>query len=51
MPWKLAQTGLTTMLEPWNIPIYAHTVNDPDLFRELQASGVDGIYTDIIVPH
>ena len=31
-------------------PIYSHTINDCRLARDLQAIGVDGLYTDDIVP-
>ncbi len=50
MHWRLAQMGMAKMIKPWNIFVYAHTVNDPHLFTELQELGVNGIYTDFLVP-
>ncbi|MBW2466917.1 MAG: amidohydrolase [Deltaproteobacteria bacterium] len=51
MPWKVAQSGLAYQLY-WNgMKVYAHTVNDIDLFNSLRKIGVYGIYTDYISPN
>jgi glycerophosphoryl diester phosphodiesterase len=49
MPLSLAQSGLAESLKTKNVYVYAHTINDPELFIELRKKGVDGIYTDYIL--
>jgi glycerophosphoryl diester phosphodiesterase len=49
MPLSLAGSGLAELLEPENIYVYAHTVNDLKLYMELRKKGVSGIYTDYIL--
>jgi len=50
MHWKVAQSGLAYYLFRNNTRVYAHTVNDIDLFSSLRKIGVFGIYTDFIAP-
>lgn len=48
MPWQVAQSGLANALHQNNTPVYAHTVNDIELFDSLRKMGVKGIYTDTL---
>ena len=48
MPWQVAQSGLAQALRQNNTPVYAHTVNDIELFDSLRKMGVLGIYTDYL---
>lgn len=50
MHWKVAQSGLAYYLHKNQTRVYAHTVNDINLFRELKKLGVFGIYTDYVSP-
>lgn len=50
MQWRAAQTGIVKYLNRTNTRVYAHTVNDMNLFSSLRKSGVFGIYTDSISP-
>lgn len=50
MHWSLAQDGYANFLKPWQVFVYAHTVNEPELFEELKPLGVGGIYTDVLAP-
>lgn len=47
--WALA-LPLARLLEMNGVFVYAHTVNSLDIWRELQAAGVSGIYTDDLTP-
>ena len=38
------------LAEQYGLRIYTHTVNDPEQARALLASGVAGVYTDILTP-
>lgn len=49
MPWKLAQGGLAYYLWRDRTVVYAHTVNDENIFASLRELGVYGIYTDFLV--
>jgi glycerophosphoryl diester phosphodiesterase len=49
MPLSLARSGLAESLKTKNVYVYAHTINDLNLFTELRKKGVDGIYTDYIL--
>ena len=46
----LSSLALAYYLFRNNTRVYAHTVNDIDLFSSLRKIGVFGIYTDFIVP-
>lgn len=37
------------LLGEGRIPVFAHTVNDPDRWRQLEAAGVYGIFTDSLL--
>ena len=50
MPWRTAQSGLASLLQKYGVNVYAHTVNDLQLFFALKKTGVAGIYTDEITP-
>ena len=50
MPWKVAQSGLAYYLSQNKTRVYAHTVNDLNLFTSLRQNGVYGIYTDHLSP-
>jgi hypothetical protein len=50
MPWQVAQSGLAYSLNQKNTVVYAHTVNDLNLFHSLRKIGVFGIYTDHVAP-
>jgi len=50
MPWQVAQAGLSYYLDQNNTKVYAHTVNDIELYDSLKKIGVHGIYTDFISP-
>lgn len=50
MPWQMAQKGLAYYLYKNHTLVYAHTVNDINLFNSLRRVGVYGIYTDYISP-
>ncbi len=45
-----AESGLADMLDRNGIIVYAHTVNDPEIFEALRKIGVYGIYSDFIEP-
>lgn len=48
-PVELAsQEGYVGELLKGNIPLYVHTVNDPDEIRALLESGITGVYTDLL---
>ena len=47
--WALA-LPLARALEINGVFVYAHTVNSLDIWRELRAAGVSGIYTDYLTP-
>lgn len=51
MHWQIAQSGLAEYLREKQTLVYAHTVNDEELFSTLREKGVYGIYTDHISPH
>lgn len=46
MPLSFAQSGLASSLKDRDIVVYAHTINDPNLFESLKTNGVYGVYTD-----
>lgn len=50
MPISKARTELPNKLKNANIFVYAHTINREDLRQELEANGVDGFYTDDLLP-
>lgn len=50
MHWRIAQSGLADLLHDNHVVVYAHTVNDPEMFSALTTVGVFGIYTDEISP-
>ncbi len=50
MPAERAKTELPAKLKSENIFVYAHTINDPELRKELEEKGVDGFYTDELLP-
>ena len=50
MPMERAKTELPSKLKAENVFVYTHTVNDVELMKELEAYGVDGFYTDKILP-
>jgi glycerophosphoryl diester phosphodiesterase len=50
MHWRLAQSGLAKFFAQNNVVVYAHTVNNDELFSTLKKIGVYGIYTDTISP-
>jgi len=50
MPWQVAQAGLAYYLDQNNTTVYAHTVNDMELYDSLKKIGVYGVYTDSLVP-
>lgn len=50
MHWKVAQSGLAASLQKKHTRVYAHTVNNINLFVSLRKLGVFGIYTDEISP-
>jgi glycerophosphoryl diester phosphodiesterase len=50
MHWKVAQSGIASSLHENNVKVYAHTINDINLFASLRKLGVYGIYTDNISP-
>ena len=50
MHWKVAQSGLAYYLHKNHTRVYAHTVNDINLFASLRKLGVFGKYTDDISP-
>jgi glycerophosphoryl diester phosphodiesterase len=47
--WALA-LPLARLFEINGVFVYAHTVNSLDIWRELRAAGVSGIYTDYLTP-
>ncbi|SCG81810.1 sulfatase [Proteiniborus sp. DW1] len=50
MPIERARTVLPEKLKKENIFVYTHTINDSELRKELEAKGIDGFYTDEILP-
>lgn len=50
MPMERAQTQLPNKLKQENVFVYTHTINEPELRKELEANGVDGFYTDELLP-
>ena len=44
------RTGFTPIMAEYDIPVFIHTVNDPEEARTLLSSGVSGIYTDSLIP-
>lgn len=46
MPIARARTELPKKLKGENVFVYAHTINDDSLRKELEEYGVDGFYTD-----
>ena len=44
------RTDFVPIMEEYGIPVFTHTVNDPEAARTLLSSGVSGIYTDSLVP-
>ena len=51
MPWEVAQSGLALYLQKNKTIVYAHTVNEENLFSSLRKIGVYGVYTDYLSPH
>lgn len=50
IPIERARTELPVKLKSENVFVYAHTINEPELRKELEANGVDGFYTDELLP-
>ena len=50
MPWQAAQSGLAYDLNKNGVRVYAHTVNEFNLFLNLKSLGVFGVYTDYMAP-
>ena len=49
MPWQFAQGGLSALVKQhYDIPIFAHTVNEISSMSCLSQMGVDGFYTDSV---
>ena len=49
MSWQFAQGGLSALVEQdYDLPIYAHTVNEISSMSCLSEMGVDGFYTDSV---
>lgn len=44
------RTDFIPIMEEYNIPVFTHTVNDPEEAQTLLSSGVSGIYTDSLSP-
>jgi len=50
MPISRARTELPKKLKEENIFVYAHTINNNQLKHDLELNGVDGFYTDDLLP-
>ncbi|WIV12239.1 S-layer homology domain-containing protein [Proteiniborus sp. MB09-C3] len=50
MPISRARTELPSKLKIENVFVYAHTINNHGIRQELELYGVDGFYTDDILP-
>lgn len=50
MPIDRARTELPTKLKKENVFVYSHTINQKDLRQELEQNGIDGFYTDDLLP-
>jgi len=50
IPIYRARTDLPKKLKRENVFVYAHTINDHSLRQELELYGIDGFYTDDILP-
>ncbi|WP_074348693.1 S-layer homology domain-containing protein [Proteiniborus sp. DW1] len=50
MPIARAKTELPRKLKEESVFVYAHTINSQELRQELELCGVDGFYTDDILP-
>jgi len=50
LPQHRLSSETLSALSDMNTPLWTHTVNDPDLAEQLFHLGVDGLYTDTLVP-
>jgi len=50
MPINRAMTDLPFKLKQENVFVYAHTINDMETKQTLEENGVDGFYTDDLLP-
>lgn len=49
IPYERAQDGLAKgIYEKTGIPVYAHTVNDVEIYKGIKEKGIYGIYTDTL---
>ena len=47
--WELTeQEGYVEALLAWDVPLFTHTLNDPEAIAAQQAMGITGVYTDEI---
>ena len=50
MPWSKANPTYIQRLKEAGVIVYVHTVNSTTIYAKMLAMGVQGIYTDIILP-
>jgi glycerophosphoryl diester phosphodiesterase len=50
MPLRLATPDVLAPLQAAGVFVYVHTVNDTEQLRQLRSLGVDGVYTDRLLP-
>lgn len=50
MPVSRSRTELPRKLKDENVFVYAHTINNNELRQELELYGIDGFYTDDLLP-
>jgi glycerophosphoryl diester phosphodiesterase len=49
-PARVRRGGLGLRARALGVPVFAHTVNDPDEVAALERLGVAGVYTDHLAP-
>lgn len=49
-PARVRRGGLGLRARALGVPVFAHTINDPDEAAALERLGVDGVYTDHLAP-